>query len=279
MGDKLIGNILNIFSEKSNCEFITGDGKKKTRLITFYSPCGGAGTSTLAAGVSAKCVQNGWNAFYLNFERFPTTTAFFDAYGSGENLSNILFFLKENNKNLTLKIEGSRSIDSSTGVHYFLPPENVFDLDELTSGEIMRLIGQFRAMESYDVIIADIGAQLNEVCISLLECSDLVFCVLPYDTTSKIKLATLQKAFEILSKRKGLNFMDKVELILNKCLSFGHPDVENLNFNGKNASIRIPYMKGLDASYGIEHIIGDSTPFGPAVRQIIGILQGSTGDC
>jgi len=51
----------------------------------------------------------------------PATTAYFDAHGSGENLSNVLFFLKENNKNLALKIEGSRSIDSTTGVHYFLP--------------------------------------------------------------------------------------------------------------------------------------------------------------
>jgi len=88
-----------------------------------------------------------------------------------------LFFLKENNKNLALKIEGSRSIDSTTGVHYFLPPENVFDLDELTSDEIKRLIGQFKAMESYDVVIADTGSELNNVSISLLESSDLVFCV------------------------------------------------------------------------------------------------------
>ncbi len=279
MGDKLIGNILNIFSEKSNCEFITGDGKKKTRLITFYSPCGGAGTSTLAAGLSAKCAQNGWNAFYLNFERFPATTAYFDAYGSGESLSNILFFLKENNKNLGLKIEGSRSIDNKTGVHYFLPPENIFDLDELTSDEIKRLIGQMRTMECYDVIIADMGSELNDVSIPLLESSDLVFCVLPYDTTSKIKLATLLRAFEILSKRKGLNFMDKVELILNKCLNSGLTDVENLTLNGKSASIRIPYIKGLNASYGLENLIGDSNPLGSAVRQIINILQGSTGGC
>jgi len=76
MGDKLVGNILNIFSEKSNCEFITGDGKKKTRFVTFYSPCGGAGTSTLAAGVSVKCVQSGLNAFYLNFEKIAATTAY-----------------------------------------------------------------------------------------------------------------------------------------------------------------------------------------------------------
>lgn len=279
MGDKLVGNILNIFSEKSNCEFITGDGKKKTRFVTFYSPCGGAGTSTLAAGVSVKCVQSGLNAFYLNFEKIAATTAYFDAHGSGENLSKVLFFLKENNKNLALKIEGSRSIDSTTGVHYFLPPENVFDLDELTSDEIKRLIGQFKAMESYDVVIADTGSELNNVSISLLESSDLVFCVLPCDTTAKIKLATLHKAFDILNKRKGLNFEDKMELILNKCLNLGSSDVESLTLNGKPASVRIPYIKGLDASYGIEHLTEDSNPLGQAVRQIISILQGSTGGC
>lgn len=272
MGDKLVSNILNIFSEKSNYEFIAGDGKKKTRLITFYSPCGGAGTSTLAAGVSAKCARSGQGAFYLNLERFPTTKVYFDAYGGGESLSNILFFLKENNKNLSLKIEGSRSIDGTTGVHYFLPPENIFDFDELTSDEIIRLIGQLRTMECYDVVVADVGTVLNDVSISLLEESDLVFCVLPYDTASKIKLATLLKAFEILNKRKGLNLMDKAELILNKCLNSGLSDIDNLTLNGKPASIRIPYIKGLDASYGMEYLVEGSNPIGAAVDQIINIL-------
>jgi len=32
-------------------------------------------------------------------------------------------------------------------------------------------------MESYDVVIADTGSELNNVSISLLESSDLVFCV------------------------------------------------------------------------------------------------------
>jgi len=190
-----------------------------------------------------------------------------------------LFFLKENNKNLALKIEGSRSIDTATGVHYFLPPENVFDIDELTSDEIKRLVGQLKAMESYDVIVADIGSELSEECLSLMESSDKVLCVLPCDTTSKIKLETLRKAFEILGKRKGLDFTDRIELILNKCLNSGLSDIENLAFNGKPVSLVIPYIKGLDASYGIEYLTGDSNPFGHAVSQIINILQGSTGDC
>jgi len=79
--------------------------------------------------------------------------------------------------------------------------------------------------------------------------------------------------FDILNKRKGLNFEDKMELILNKCLNLGSSDVESL------ASVRIPYIKGLDASYGIEHLTEDSNPLGQAVRQIISILQGSTGGC
>lgn len=268
-GDKLISSVLNIFSEKSNYEISAGQGTKKTKLVTFYSPYGGSGKSTLAIGTSAQCEQNNMNAFYLNLEKFSTTTAYFDPVGSGQNLSSILFFLKENNKNLSLKIEGTRSIDQTTGVHYFMPPENVFDLDELTSDEVKKLVNQLKTMGGYDIVIADMSSELNDFNISLLESSDLVFIVMPYDSASKVKWETLLKGFEILNKRENINLLENAELILNKCSNSGLSDIDNLNLDGKPAFVKIPYIKGLDASLGVGYLMDCGNPIGNAINQII----------
>ncbi len=268
-GDKLVSSILNIFSETSNYEFCTEDSDKRTKVITFYSPCGGAGKSTLAVGTSVQCAQNNMSTFYLNFEKFPSTGLYFDSNNSSQNFSNILYYLKENNKNLSLKIEGSRSIDRSTGVHYFSPPENVFDIDELSPDEAKKLVGQLIKMACYDVVIMDISSELNDVNISVLECSDLVYFVLPYDTVSKHKLEMLMKGFEILSKREGIHFLERAQLILNKCINSGLSDLVNLVLNGKPAFLHIPYIKGLDASFGTEYLADLDNPLGNSINQIV----------
>ena len=238
-------------------------------MITFYSPCGGAGKSTLAVGTSVQCAQNNMSTFYLNFEKFPSTGLYFDSNNSSQNFSNILYYLKENNKNLSLKIEGSRSIDRSTGVHYFSPPENVFDIDELSPDEAKKLVGQLIKMACYDVVIMDISSELNDVNISVLECSDLVYFVLPYDTVSKHKLEMLMKGFEILSKREGIHFLERAQLILNKCINSGLSDLVNLVLNGKPAFLHIPYIKGLDASFGTEYLADLDNPLGNSINQIV----------
>ena len=268
-GDKLVSSILNILSEMSNYEVCTEDGDKRAKVVTFYSPCGGAGKSTLAIGTSVQCAQNGLSTFYLNLEKFPSTGLYFESFNSSQNFSNVLYYLKENNKNLSLKIEGSRSIDRSTGVHYFLPPENVFDIDELSTDEVKKLVGQLKKMAWYDVVIVDISSELDNVNISVLECSDLVYFVLPYDMVSKHKLDILMKGFEILGKRKGIHFFEKTELILNKCVNSGLSDLDNLVLNDKPAFLHIPYIKGLDASLGTEYLADLRNPLGNSVNQVV----------
>lgn len=268
-GDKLVSSILNIFSETSNYEVYTEDGDKRTKVITFYSPCGGAGKSTLAIGTSVRCAQNNMNIFYLNLEKFPSTTAYFDSSGNGQNFSNILYYLKDNNKNLSLKIEGCRSIDSSTGVHYFLPSENVFDIDELTPNEVKKLVNQLKKMGFYDAVIIDVSSELSSINISILEYSDLVYYVLPFDTVSKYKLDILMKGYEILNKRQGIHFLEKTELILNKCVNSGLSNLVNFELNGKTAFLHIPYIKGLDASLGTQYLTDLNNPMGNSVNQIV----------
>lgn len=274
-GDNLVKAILNIFSEKSNFVIRTKEGSKKTKIVTFFSPSGGAGTSTLAVATAFQCAKNHMSTFYLNLERFSSTTAFFNFVRDAQNLSNILFFLKENSKNLSLRIETSKLVDEATGVNYFLPPENSFDIEDITVDEIKRLIDEMKDMACYDVIIVDIGNELSDINTSILQMSDYLFYILSYDNISKIKYEEMIKAFEILNKREGLNLINKGEVILNKCTSLNLENLDTLTLGEKTVFEKIPYINGMQA-FDIKCLIGSENPIGNAANKIIykGVFNG-----
>lgn len=268
-GDRLVGCILNIFSEKSKNEVYIKDGGKDTRIITFFSPCGGSGKTTLAVSASARYAAKGMKAFYLNMERFPVTAAYFADDGV-QNLSNMLFYLKENNKNLALKIEGCRSVDPATGVHFFNRPGNIFDTDDLTQEELDRLFNQFKSMGCYDRLVIDIPSDLNGTNISILDKSDVIFLVLPCNHLSRLKADVMLEGFEILEKRRGIRLLNKLELVINKYDNSGVYELDELRINDKPAFIKIPYIKGFDMKAGTGVLKDCMNPLGSAVDQIVG---------
>jgi cellulose biosynthesis protein BcsQ len=267
-GSNLVNTILNIFSEKSNFDICAEEGSKNTKIVTFFSPRGGAGTSTLAVATALQCAQNHMNTFYLNLESFSSSRAFFNSIENGQNLSSILFFLKEKSKNLSLKIETSKLIDDVSGVHYFLPPENSFDIKDMVVDEMERLIDEMKAMACYDVIIADISSELNDINILLMQKSNYLFYILSYDKVSKLKFEKMLKSFEFLNKRKGLDFVNKGEVILNKCTSLNLESLNNVTLGEKTVFTKIPYINGMEA-FDTQYLINSENPMGNAVSQIL----------
>lgn len=271
-GTGLVNNILNIFSEKSNFNISTQEGSKNTKVVTFFSPGGGAGTSTLAVATALQCVQNQMSTFYFNLESFSSTRVFFNSVENRQNLSSILFFLKEKSKNLSLKIETCKLIDDVTGIHCFLPPENSFDIKDMAVDEMERLIDEMKAMACYDVIVADIGSELSDINISLMQKSDYLFYILSYDRVSKFKFEEMLKAFEFLSKRKGTDLINKGEVILNKCTGLSLENLDNVTLGEKGIFAKVPYISVMEA-FDIQYLLNSENPIRIAANQIIHKLK------
>lgn len=267
-GENLVNNILNIFSERSSFEIRTEEGFKNTKIITFFSPSGGTGVSTLAMATAIQCAKKHMDIFYLNLERFSSLPAIFNSVENGQSLSNVLFFLKENSKNLSLKIKTSKLTDDVTGVHYFLPPESSFDIEDISIDEIKRLIDEMEDMACYDVIVIDISSELSDINISLLQRSDYIYYILAYDKISKLKFEGMIKAFEILNKRKGLDFINKGEVILNKCTSLNLENLNNITLGEKGVFANIPYINGME-TFNVQHLTVVENPINEIVDKII----------
>ena len=48
----------------------------KTKLVSVYSPIGGAGKTTIAANACINCAREGMKVFYINLETIGSTFCF-----------------------------------------------------------------------------------------------------------------------------------------------------------------------------------------------------------
>lgn len=91
--DSIVGELLEIHSLSGNRDFFLCGGLPDARIIAVYSPIGGSGKSTIAAGLSVQCARRGMKVLYLNLERASCTSAFFNP-GQGVNLSRVMLAIK-----------------------------------------------------------------------------------------------------------------------------------------------------------------------------------------
>lgn len=212
--DKLVSEIIRIYSEKShkNCS-ISGHGN--TRIIGVYSPSGGTGSSSIAAGCSILSARRGMKSFYLNMEVMPSTDMFFHGE-CAKTFSNVIFHLKGNGGNLQLKLEGAKCVDTKSGVHYFKPPENILELNELTDPEINSLLDGLKSSAVYDYIFIDMSSGLNSLNAAILRLADVILLVIDQDRRTMIKLEKFKAGLNLLEHESGIGMANRIIPVLNR---------------------------------------------------------------
>ena len=273
IGDKLVGNILKIYSEKNPGEIQIQNDNKRTKIVGVYSPVGGSGKTSIAVGIALQCANRGMAVFYLNFEGIASTSLFFDSQ-SDQNLSNILLLLKDKIKNLNLKIESTRAIDLQTGIHYFAPPESVFEYEEISPDEIKYLIEQIKQMGCYDAVVIDMSSNLNSRNMAVLEACDEVFTIITQEPVSVVKTGVLIKELDMMLGKRGINLNEKLTFILNKCdLSILTHNHQELGLGDKGVSFRIPKVVSLINHSSGRNSLNLNNNFGEAIKGLVNKIQ------
>jgi cellulose biosynthesis protein BcsQ len=242
-GDQLVGSILNIFSEKSNSGITYKGMGKKTRVVSIYSPQGGSGKTCIALSTCIQCARKGLKVFYLNLEDFNSTSAFFDC-SSKTNFSNIIYYLKEKNKNLSLKVESLKSIDPVWGIHYFSPSESDTEINEMTFEDLKELIDKIVCLEFYDFIFIDMSYDFGEKNINLLIHSDRIVLTLAHGLCSEVKLHRFVKTFALIMDKQSPEYRDKLNIVFNKYKQGMETCFEDLFFS--NDYIKVPEIQNFD---------------------------------
>ena len=267
-GDKIVSQMLQMFSSRHPSSCYLPDGNKKTKVIAMYSPAGGTGKTTMAIGASIQSSWEGKTVFYLNLEEIPSTGLFLE--GEQENsLSGVLYHLKHRSKDPAFLVETCRAIDPHYNIHYFKPPDSALDLKEEIAQELKTLVGLLCAAGQYDRIFIDMSSALDQNNLAVLEACDHILVIGGPEPTTVLKINALVHEFELLGWGKNLRFLDKASFILNRYEHSAAFEAENKGMGGKEIILKVPRIANLMVPCGNKYRLDLNSELGAVLHQLI----------
>lgn len=212
--DLIYKQILSIYSENAGSVSGIKLGDDSTKVIFFSSPCGGTGTSTVAASCAMHFSKSGKRTLYLNLEKFGSSDSFFKAEGAFD-MSDIIYALKSKKANLAMKLESCVRQDES-GVFYFSQSKVALDMHELNFDDITRLISELKLHGSYDYIVVDTDYSMSVETIKLFKQSHAVVWVGDGTEVSNVKIQRAYNALAIKEQNAEAPLTNRLSLIYNK---------------------------------------------------------------
>lgn len=182
-------------------------------IILFHGASGGLGTSTAAIGFALHMVEQGHKVFYLDLEKNGYTRDVL-AQDSNTTLSEVLYAIKSNRANLSLKLEAYVSNDK--GVAYYAPFKTIMDFNEMKSEDVKTLLHVICNSGNYDRVIVDTDVCSDEIRDTLFELADCVVMVADGTEIGRNKLQN--KLFELqnISDNKVEHLMRKTKVLYSK---------------------------------------------------------------
>lgn len=239
--EKLISDIAAILAENHKGQLVLPVGRRNARLIGVYSAAGGTGKSTISLSCSIQSAIKGLKVFYLNLETIQTSS--YLEWDSHRSLSKILFYLKEKNPRLPLKIEGTRCIDTRYGIHYFSPADFPFDLEYVSPEEYTTLVEAFKFMGQYDLIFLDLTSNFSLVNTTLLTCCDRLVLISQQEEAAVKRHAAMVEQLTKISRKSPQNPLENSLLVINKYESSFTGG--QMDWHGKaDGSVTLPMVQG-----------------------------------
>lgn len=224
--DILYKMMLGLFAEKAS------DMKLKTsgnlvHVTLFTSVQGGCGTSAAAAAYALKMAGEGKKLFYLNLQKFGSSSLYFTGEGA-MSFSDVIYALKSRKSNLLIKIESTLKTDPS-GVDFFSDCRNAFDMMELKDDEIASLIQTIGQVGDYEEIVVDLSGDLTDRQLKLMqEYADGIVYVCDGTMTGIRKFEKFCETLRVIEERKEVQIMNKIQLLYNRYSSKNSMQMEKL---------------------------------------------------
>lgn len=210
--------VLSIYSEQ--VPNITGVAKIENgamKTIAFASPCGGVGTSTVAAACSIFLAGNGYRVLYLNADVFGSSDLFFACDGQFD-FSDVIYAVKSNKTNRAMKLQSTVKQDAS-GVYYYSSVKVPLDMMEMQEDDYVTLQNELKLLGCYDYVILDMSFPTNTEKFKFFEYCNSVVMVSDCSETSEEKINRVMRSLQILDENTDIAIQPRMSIILNKAPS------------------------------------------------------------
>lgn len=240
--NQIAKEIINIYTKAGN--FINKTKEKIIKTIAVYSAGGNVGKTAISYGISLICSYSGLSVFYLSLEQFQSTSMLF-SNNIDCSISEIIYYSKERDKNLSSKITTMSCKDAATNISYFGPPDNIFEISELLPEDMEFLISAMKSCGQYDLIVIDMDSQLSGNSVRVFEMADEIIYIFNNDEICLHKTDVFIKNMELLSKcsSNNISLINKLVFIENKVIKQALLS-ESESFHKKVLS-KIPFQPNL----------------------------------
>lgn len=206
--------ILSLYSENAGSLAGLKLTDDECKVITFSSPCGGTGTSSLAAACAIHLAAKGKNTLYLSFDNFDSSEIFFSAEGQFD-MSDVIFAIKSKKANLSMKLESYVKQDTR-GVYFFSPAKFALDMLEFKHDERMQLLSNLKMSGFYDYIIIDVDFALDKEHFDYYLKSHNIVMVCDGSEISDVKLSKAYSALVTLDQNAESPIANRFSVAYNK---------------------------------------------------------------
>lgn len=225
--DLIYKQILSIYSEKAGNVSGLKFGDESAKIIAFCSPCGGVGTSSMAASAAKYFASKNNKTLYLNFEKFGSPDLFFNGEGQFD-MSDIIFALKSKKTNLSLKLESCVKQDLS-GVYFYSQSKVALDVHELKTEDIIRLISEVKLTGAYDYIILDLDFTINSEELNIVRPAHSIVWVSDGSEIANTKIFRAYESLNIKEQNNDSSIMNRISLLYNKFSNKTGKSIDDIN--------------------------------------------------
>ena len=212
--DLIYKQILSICAEQTGSISGLTMSEYSTKIILFCSPCGGAGTSSVAASCALYHASQHKKTLYLNLEKFSMADVFFSGEGSFD-MSDVIYALKSKKTNFAMKLESCVKQDAS-GVYFFSGTKEPLDMMELSPEDRITLIAELKMLGNYDYIIIDTDYSMDKKEMSVYKQAYAVIWIGDGTEISNLKIKRAYRALSILEKNVEVPIMRRLSMLYNR---------------------------------------------------------------
>lgn len=186
--DSLVAEVMNFYARTKpnlNPMFF---GSSRVEVIGVYSPLNRVG-KTMFALTLGEILGEKKKVLYLNLEDYNGFESVFStSYRS--DLSDLIYFARQKEGNLIYKLNGM--IQTFCNLDYIPPAFSPGDLRDVGCEEWLAFLGEITSCGEYDILVLDIGTQIEELFQILQICNRIYMPVLE-DGISRAKLLQFEK--------------------------------------------------------------------------------------
>lgn len=205
--EKLCTYVLNIVDEKRKSKAI-----KNTKILSFYSPIGGIGNTTIAFATANVLASKGEKVLLLSLEDTQSMNVFMSNDKSQYSLSDLIISIKESSDEFKNIISKGILKYKNIPLFYFNKVESILDIECLSLEDTKEFIEKLKEFGGFDYIIFDLPSCLNSKFFNILDSSLAVFSLIGQDKMSIYKVDSMLKQLDNIHNFKFIyNLYNKAE--------------------------------------------------------------------